>query len=104
MTTQPTCAERIAQHRDGRLKDLGALVDLAGVYGANVTNHDGEQLTVDRRYGSWQGDLRLAKGSRSFARVEVLPHVAAALQQRVRRLEKAESRGAAATQEEGRLC
>lgn len=31
MTTQPTCADRIAEHREGRLANLGALNTLANV-------------------------------------------------------------------------
>lgn len=55
---------------------------LEGFWTAHVTA-GGETVHVDRRYGSWHA----VRGTR---RAEVLPHVAAALQQRVRRLERNE--------------
>lgn len=59
-----------------------------GFWRARVTN--GVTLDVDRRYGSWQADVRVKRGARTFTRQDVMPHVAAALQQRVRPLERAE--------------
>lgn len=59
-----------------------------GFWCARVTN--GQGYDVDRSAGSWLADRRTRVGSRTFTRCEVLPHVAAALQQRVRPLERAE--------------
>lgn len=50
----------------------------------------GVTVAVDRRYGSWQALVRDAPGLHSFHRAEVLPAVAAALQERVRPVERAE--------------
>lgn len=60
-----------------------------GFWRARVTI-DGHTLDVDRRYGSWQGLRRRAPRSREWVRCEVLADVAAALQARVRPLERAE--------------
>lgn len=60
-----------------------------GFWRARVTC-DGVTLDVDRQFGSWQADVRAGPRRRSFRRIDVLPDVAAALQDRVRPLEKAE--------------
>lgn len=59
-----------------------------GFWRARVTN--GVTVDVDRRDGSWKAEVRTESGSRTFVRREVMPHVAAALQDRVRPLERAE--------------
>lgn len=51
-------------------------------YRARVTC-DGDTIAVDNRYGSWQADVRVRPGARTFKRKFVLPHVAAELQKRV---------------------
>ncbi len=61
-----------------------------GFWRARVTN--GVTIDVDRRYGSWQADVRDAPGARSFTRRDVLPDVARALQARVRPTDDAERR------------
>lgn len=63
--------------------------DDEGVLRARVST-DGVSVDVDRSCGSWLADVRVAKGHRTFERREVLPHVAAALQAKVRRLDKVE--------------
>lgn len=63
-----------------------------GFWRARVTN--GATYDVDRSAGSWLADRRTRVGARTFTRCEVLPHVAAALQQRVRPLERAERQAA----------
>lgn len=60
-----------------------------GFWRARVTI-DGRTLDVDRRHGSWQANRRVRTGARTFTRCDVLPAVAAALQLRVRPLERAE--------------
>jgi len=62
-----------------------------GFWMARVTN--GHTIEVDRRYGSWQAAVRDRPGARSKHREFVLPDVAAALQARVRVLEKRERDG-----------
>lgn len=61
-----------------------------GYWQARVTI-DGVTIDVDRRYGSWQATVRRAPGQRTFVRREVLPFVAAALQDRVRLRERQEA-------------
>jgi hypothetical protein len=61
--------------------------DAAGVWRARVTDADGVTVDVDRSSGSWQALVRRAPRSRDFVRREVLPHVALALQDRVRQLD-----------------
>ena len=51
---------------------------------------DGTTVEVDRRDGSWLATVRTRPKARTFDRREVLPHVAAELQRKVRRLEKRE--------------
>lgn len=48
----------------------------------------GVTLNVHRRYGSWLAEVRPRPGVRHVELREVLPHVAAALQARVRPLER----------------
>jgi hypothetical protein len=55
---------------------------------AYVSISDGPTLHVDRRYGSWQADVRACPGSRRIVRRDVLPHVAHALQRRARSIER----------------
>jgi len=57
---------------------------------ANVTGPDGVTVAVDRQFGSWQGEVRTAKRSREFERRDVLAYVAAALQAKVRPIERRE--------------
>jgi hypothetical protein len=76
--------------------------DEAGVWRARVTGTDGVTVDVDRRWGSWQAEVRSSPRSRTFERRDVLPHVALALQDKVRPLEKAER--AAAKQAEEAAC
>jgi hypothetical protein len=64
--------------------------DELGVWRARVTGPLGIPVDVDRRYGSWMGEVRVAPRSRTFVRRFCQPHVAAALQQKVRRLERRE--------------
>ena len=71
-----------------------------GFWRARVTN--GVTIEVDRRYGSWQADVRSAPGARSFTRRDVLPDVAAALQARVRPTDDAERRARERAAEEAR--
>lgn len=65
-----------------------------GFWTANVSVN-GTTVAVDRRFGSWQGTVRAAPGSREFVRRPVLPRVEAALQERVRPIERAEKKAAA---------
>lgn len=51
----------------------------------------GTTVDVDCRDGSWLASVRRAPGHRTFVRREVLPFVAAALQERVRRAERQEA-------------
>ena len=51
-----------------------------GYWTATVTSRTGVAVTVDNEHGSWAATLRQPLGRR-----EVLPHVAAALQERARR-------------------
>jgi hypothetical protein len=51
-------------------------------------------IEVDRRYGSWMEVV--GSGGREVCRRELLPHVAAALQERVRPIESRERRERAA--------
>jgi hypothetical protein len=62
-----------------------------GYWTAHVTN--GHTIEVDKRFGSWQAVVRDRPGSRKVHREFVLPHVAAALQAKVRVLEKRERNG-----------
>lgn len=59
-----------------------------GFWRARVTN--GATYDVDRRYGSWQAEVRAAPRSHTFVRRDVMPAVARALQDRVRAAERAE--------------
>jgi hypothetical protein len=68
-----------------------------GFWRARVTN--GTTVDVDRRDGSWKAEVRTAPGARTFVRREVMPRVAAALQERVRPLERAERDAAKAAAE-----
>ena len=54
---------------------------------------DGDTINVDCRYGSWQAQLRVRPGAREFVRRDLHPAVAAALQAKVRPLEKREAKG-----------
>lgn len=65
-----------------------------GFWRARVTN--GASYDVDRRYGSWQAEVRAAPRSHTFVRRDVMPQVARALQERVRPLERAEKAAVAA--------
>ncbi len=58
-----------------------------GFWRARVTN--GVTIEVDRRFGSWQANVRSAPGARSFERRDVLPDVARALQEKVRPMDRA---------------
>lgn len=60
-----------------------------GYWRARVTV-DGAGVDVDRRFGSWQADVRNGPRRRSFHRAGVHPAVALELQRRVRRLERRE--------------
>lgn len=62
-----------------------------GFWRARVTN--GTTIDVDRRHGAWQGEYEI---DGVIERREVMPHVAAALQDRVRPLERAEQAAAKA--------
>lgn len=53
---------------------------------------DGVTVDVDRRYGSWQANVRRSPGARSFARRFVLPHVAAELQRKISTAEAREAK------------
>ncbi len=64
--------------------------DEEGDWCARVSDGNGTTLDVDRKYGSWHALVPRVKGSTLRVRVEVMPHVAAALQDKVRPLEKAE--------------
>jgi hypothetical protein len=68
-----------------------------GFWRARVTN--GVTIDVDRRFGSWQCEVRERPRSHTFVRRDVLPDVARALQERVRPLEHAERQAAKATAE-----
>lgn len=59
-----------------------------GFWRARVTN--GASYDVDRRWGSWQAEVRTAPRAHTFARRDVMPDVARALQEHVRPLERAE--------------
>lgn len=59
-----------------------------GHWEAWVSSPDTPAFRVDNRYGSWQADVRRVAGSRTFNRRFVLPPVAAALQEKVRRAER----------------
>lgn len=61
-----------------------------GFWRARVTGADGVAVPVDRRYGAWFAEVRKAPRSRTMVRRDVLPHVAAALQAKVRPIEKRE--------------
>lgn len=61
-----------------------------GIWRAYVTCNGSSPVEVDRSSGSWQASIRTGKFSREFVRRDVLPHVAAELQAKVRRLERAE--------------
>lgn len=67
--------------------------DPDGVWRARVSC-DGCTVDVDRRYGSWQAEVRAAKHARTFTRHDIPRPVAAELQRRVKRLEGRERRGA----------
>lgn len=60
-----------------------------GAWTARVTC-DGATVHVDRRYGSWQAEVRVKPKARSFRRTFVLPHVAAELQRKVKAAERRE--------------
>lgn len=49
---------------------------------------DGVTVVVDNRHGSWMASVRIQPRARSFVQREVLPHIAAELQAKVRRAEK----------------
>lgn len=68
----------------------------AGYWQARVSVN-GDTLDVDRRCGSWQASVRDAPRASTFHRRELHPEVAAALQVRVRPLEKREQKLAADT-------
>lgn len=59
-----------------------------GYWKARVTGADGVTVEVDRRYGVWHAEVRVSPRSRRMVRRDVLPHVAAALQAKVKPLEK----------------
>lgn len=58
-----------------------------GFWRARVTL-GGHAVDVDRAAGSWLANVRRAPGARTFDRRDVLPDVAAALQAKVRPLER----------------
>lgn len=62
--------------------------DADGFWRARVTGADGNTYDVDRRFGSWQADVRPYPHARSTVRRDVLAWVAAALQAKVRPLER----------------
>jgi hypothetical protein len=62
-----------------------------GFWRARVSSN-GTTIDVDMRYGSWQATVRPFPRSRSLVRRDVLPFVAAALQAKVRPVEKREAR------------
>ncbi len=76
MTRRPFTITKLQRHQDG--------------YWTARVSCNGTTITVDRRYGSWQADVRTAPGSRQFARRFVLPHVAAELQRQVKQAERRE--------------
>ena len=55
-----------------------------GYWTANISLN-GETQAVDNRHGSWQADVRVRPGARSFVRRDVLPPYAAELQKRLRK-------------------
>lgn len=63
----------------------------AGFWRARVSVN-GRTVRVDRRWGSWQAEVRTAAGARTFVRRDVLAPVAAELQRRVRPIEARERR------------
>lgn len=65
--------------------------DPTGGYWTARVSLDGTTIDVDRCDGSWMASVRRAPGHRTFVRREVLPFVAAVLQDRVRRLERQET-------------
>lgn len=59
------------------------LDDTDGYWSARVSVN-GDTLSVDRRYGSWQAVIRDGPRTRTFHRRDVHPQLAALLQQKVR--------------------
>ena len=59
-----------------------------GYWRARVTGPDGVTVDVDRRDGAWFAEVRAAPRSQTMVRRDVLPHIAAALQAKVRPLER----------------
>lgn len=62
------------------------------IWRAHVSDGQGNTIEVDRRFGSWHALVPRVKGSTKRVRRDVLPHVAHALQAKVRPIEKAERR------------
>jgi hypothetical protein len=60
----------------------------AGYWTARVTGADGVTVDVDKQFGVWHAEVREQPHSRKKVRRDVLPHVAAALQAKVKPLEK----------------
>ena len=61
-----------------------------GYWTARVTC-GGSTVEADDRYGSWQANVRIRPGARTFVRRFVLPHVAAELQRKVKAAERREA-------------
>jgi hypothetical protein len=61
-----------------------------GYWRARVTGSDGVTVDVDRRWGSWQAEVRAASRVQRFVRKDVEPWAAERLQDRVRPLERRE--------------
>jgi hypothetical protein len=74
-----------------------------GYWTARVTPCGGTTVCVDRQFGSWQATVRDAPGLQSFHREFVLPPVAAALQERVRPIERAERAAAKLAEEQAKV-
>jgi len=78
--------------RDGQLRVTKLQRHTDDGYWTARVNLNGVTVEVDRQHGSWQATVRRAPGHRTFLRRDVLPYVAAALQDRVRTLETREQR------------
>jgi hypothetical protein len=81
----------IAFTKDGvRVTELERTEDGAGYWQARV-EVNGVEAVVNRRYGSWQVVVTTV-GSGTVVRQELLPHIAAILQEKVRPIEEKEAR------------
>ena len=64
-----------------------------GYYTARVSSN-GQTFNVDNKFGSWQAEVRNGPRQRSFCRRDVLPRVAAALQDKLPATERKPGRKA----------